>query len=171
MKQLDSFRMGPVSALGLMHNLMQVLRGEHLQARLQQEIRFTSQLGQAVGQGAREPVAYPMHRAELLASDVRRLGMARGNLSYLDFCGVLVSGSSLPGPPPPPPLLPSFRSCHGPHFVLRLSRSHLHFLCIPGLCPGPPPPPPPPNTSPAGPPSCWVCVGGTDQIPSRSHDR
>ncbi|KAK9847028.1 hypothetical protein WJX84_003213 [Apatococcus fuscideae] len=32
-----------------------------------------------------------MHRAELLASDVRRLGMARGNLSYLDFCGVLVS--------------------------------------------------------------------------------
>ncbi|KAK9849134.1 hypothetical protein WJX84_004479 [Apatococcus fuscideae] len=71
--------------------LSKVLRGEHLQARLQQELRFTSQLGQAMGQGAREPVAYPMHRAELLASDVRRLGLARGNLSYLDFCGVLVS--------------------------------------------------------------------------------
>ncbi len=71
---------------------MQVLRGEHLQARLQQELRFTSQLGQALGQGPREAQAYPMHRAELLASDVRRLGIARGNLSYLDFCGVLIAG-------------------------------------------------------------------------------
>ena len=74
----------------------QVLRGEHLQARLQQELRFTGQLGQAMGQGAREPVAYPMHRAEILASDVRRLGLARGSLSYLDFCGVLVSGQPFP---------------------------------------------------------------------------
>lgn len=92
--------------IGLPHNLEQdheqpsaleqVLRGEHLQARLQQELRFTGQLGQATGQGAREPVAYPMQRAEILASDVRRLGLARGSLSYLDFCGVLVSGQPLP---------------------------------------------------------------------------
>ena len=76
-----------------------MLRGEHLQARLQQELRFIGQLGQPLRQGSREPPGYPMHRAELLASDVCRLGLARSNLSYLDFCCVLVAGGPLDSRP------------------------------------------------------------------------